>query len=204
MTVSRGAGGLGKALKLITHPARSAIPIFVAALGPKNVAMTAEVADGWMPAFFWPERAGEVWGEALAEGGANRSGDLGPLEVVAGAALAIGEGLEHLRDRARPQLALYVGGMGARNKNFYNQLFRRYGFEDAAEKIQELYLSGRKDEAAAAVPAEFLDATSLIGSAGYVKERVEAYKAAGVTILNATPMGDDPVKTLERVKEWAA
>ena len=196
--------GLGKALKLITHPARSAIPIFVAALGPKNVAMTAEVADGWMPAFFWPERAGEVWGEALAEGGANRSGDLGPLEVVAGAALAIGEGLQHLRDRARPQLALYVGGMGARNKNFYNQLFRRYGFEDAAEKIQELYLSGRKDEAAAAVPAEFLDATSLIGPAGYVKERVEAYKAAGVTILNATPMGDDPVKTLERVKEWAA
>jgi F420-dependent oxidoreductase-like protein len=196
--------GLGKALKLITHPVRSSIPIFVASLGPKNVEMTAEVADGWIPTLFWPEKAKDVWGESLAKGAANRASDLGPLEVVAGGAVAIGEGLEHLRDRARPGIALYVGGMGARDRNFYNQLFRKYGYEDAADEIQELYLSGKKDEAAAAVPKEFLDATSLIGPEGYVKERLQAYKEAGVTILNATPMGDDPAKTLEKVKEWTS
>ena len=195
--------GLGKPLKLITHPVRDRIPIFVASLGPKNVEMTAEVADGWIPTLFWPEKAKDVWGEPLAKGAANRASDLGPLETVAGGAVAIGEGLEHLRDNARPGIALYVGGMGARDKNFYNQLFRRYGFDDAADEIQELYLSGKKKEAAAAVPAEFLDATSLIGPEGYVKERIQAYKDAGVTILNATPMGPDPAKTLEKVKEWA-
>jgi len=196
--------GLGKPLKLITHPVRSSIPIYVASLGPKNVEMTAEVADGWIPTLFWPEKAKDVWGDSLAQGAANRASDLGPLEVVAGGAVAIGEGLEHLRDRARPGIALYVGGMGARERNFYNQLFRRYGFEDAADEIQELYLSGKKEEAAAAIPQEFLDATSLIGPAGYVKERIEAYKEAGVTILNASPMGENPTKTLEQVKEWAS
>src|SRR3954469_19940028 len=155
--------GLGKALKLITHPVRDRIPIYVASLGPKNVEMTAEVADGWIPTLFWPEKAKDVWGESLAKGGANRASDLGPLETVAGGAVAIGEGLEHLRDNARPGIALYVGGMGARNQNFYNQLFRRYGFESEADQIQELYLSGQKKEAAAAIPQEFLDATSLIG-----------------------------------------
>jgi F420-dependent oxidoreductase-like protein len=196
--------GLGKPLKLITHPVRSSIPIYVASLGPKNVEMTAEVADGWIPTLYWPEKAQDVWGESLGKGAANRASDLGPLEVVAGGAVAIGEGLEHLRDRARPGIALYVGGMGARDRNFYNQLVRRYGFEDAAEEIQELYLSGKKEEAAAAIPQEFLDATSLIGPEGYVKERIEAYKASGVTILNATPMGDDPARVLEKVKEWAS
>ena len=159
-------------MKLITHPVRDRIPIFVASLGPKNVEMTAEVADGWIPTLFWPEKAKDVWGEPLAKGAANRASDLGPLETVAGGAVAIGEGLEHLRDHARPGIALYVGGMGARDKNFYNQLFRRYGFDDAADEIQELYLSGKKKEAAAAVPKEFLDATSLIGPEGYVKERI--------------------------------
>ncbi|MEA3077780.1 MAG: hypothetical protein QOF60_2688 [Actinomycetota bacterium] len=196
--------GLGKPLKMITHPVRDRIPIFVASLGPKNVEMTAEIADGWIPTLFWPEKANDVWGESLAKGAANRASDLGSLEVVAGGGLAIGEGLEHFRDRARPQIALYVGGMGARDKNFYNQLFRRYGFEREADQIQELYLAGKKDEAAAAVPKEFIDATSLIGPAGFVKERVEAYKAAGVTILNATPSGPDPAATLAQVKEWAS
>ena len=195
--------GLGKALKMITHPVRDRIPIYVASLGPKNVEMTAEVADGWIPTLFWPEKAKDVWGESLAKGGANRASDLGPLQTVAGGAVAIGEGLEHLRDHARPGIALYVGGMGAKDKNFYNQLFRRYGFDAEAEKIQELYLSGQKKEAAAAVPQEFLDATSLIGPAGYVQERIAAYKEAGVTILNASPMGPDPAKTLEQVKAWA-
>jgi F420-dependent oxidoreductase-like protein len=196
--------GLGKPLKMITHPVRDRIPIYVASLGPKNVEMTAEVADGWIPTLFWPERAGDVWGESLAKGAANRAADLGPLETVAGGPVAIGEGLEHLRDRARPGVALYVGGMGARDRNFYNQLFRRYGFEKEADEIQELYLAGKKEEAAAAVPQEFLDATSLIGPAAFVKERIEAYKAAGVTILNASPMGGDTAKTLEQVKAWAS
>lgn len=194
--------GLGKPLKLITHPVRDSIPIYVAALGEKNVEMTAEIADGWIPLFYWPERAAGVWGEALGKGGANRSSDLGPLEVVAGGGLMIGDGLEHLRDRARPQVALYVGGMGARDRNFYNQLFRRYGFEKEAAEIQDLYLSGKKDEAAAAVPQEFLDATSLIGPESWVKERVQAYRDSGVTVLNVNPMGPDALATLEKVKEW--
>lgn len=196
--------GLGKALKLITHPVRDSIPIYVASLGPKNVELTAEVADGWIPTLFWPEKAKDVWGESLAKGEANRASNLAPLELVAGGALAIGEGLEHLRDRARPGIALYVGGMGARDRNFYNQLFRRYGFESEAEQIQELYLAGKKEEAAAAVPQAFLDATSLIGPEGFVRDRIAAYKAAGVTVLNVAPMGAEPAKTIELVKGWAS
>ena len=196
--------GLGKPLKLITHPVRDRIPIYLASLGPKNVELTAELADGWMPTLFWPERASEVWGESLAEGRSKRPADLDPLEVVAGGSVAIGEGLEHLRDRARPNIALYVGGMGARDRNFYNQLFRRYGFEAEAELIQDLYLAGRKDEAAAAVPQAFLDATSLIGPESFVRERIEAYRSAGVTVLNVSVAGDDVVGTLEKVKAWAS
>ena len=198
--------GLGKPLKIITHPVRDRIPIFVASLGPKNVEMTAEVADGWIPTLFWPERAASVWGESLAKGAANRPADLAPLDVVAGGSLAIGDGIEHLRDKARPAIALYVGGMGARDRNFYNQLFARYGFEREAAEIQELYLAGRKDEAAAAVPDEFVDATSLVGPESWVRERVEAYAAAGVTVLNVSPIGDPAgaARALEKVREWTA
>ena len=194
--------GLGKPLKLITKPVRDRIPIYVASLGPANVEMTAELADGWLPLFFLPDKAKDVWGESLAKGSANRAADLGPLEIVAGGALAVGEGLEGFRDMARPMVALYVGGMGARGKNFYNTLVRRYGFEAEAEQIQDLYLDGKKEEAAAAVPQELLEATSLIGPEGYVKERISAYKEAGVTILNVTPMGPDPVKLVEQLKGW--
>ena len=194
--------GLGKPLKMITHPVRPAIPIYVASLGPKNVEMTAEVADGWMPILFVPEKAGDVWGAPLAAGRAKRSADLGPLEVVAGGALAIGDGLEGLRDAARPMVALYVGGMGARGRNFYNDLARRYGYEAEAEEIQDLYLEGKKDQAAAAVPAELLEKTSLIGPEGYVRERIAALAEAGVTVLSVTPMGPDPVKAVEQVKAW--
>ena len=194
--------GLGKPLKIITHPVRSSIPIYVASLGPKNVAMTAEIADGWMPIMFIPEQASDVWGPALAEGRALRTADLAPLEVVAGGALAIGDGLEHLRDLARPGVALYVGGMGARGRNFYNDLARRYGYEKEAEEIQNLYLDGKKEDAAAAVPADFLERTSLIGPEGYVKERLSALAEAGVTVLSVTPMGPDPVKLVEQVRTW--
>src|SRR5579875_298181 len=129
-----GGTGLGKPLKMITHPVRSSIPIYVASLGPKNVEMTAEVADGWLPILFIPEKAKEVWGASLAKGAANRAGDLGPLEISAGGARAVGDGLEKFRDAARPMVALYVGGMGARGRNFYSDLARRYGFEAEAER----------------------------------------------------------------------
>jgi F420-dependent oxidoreductase-like protein len=193
--------GLGKPLKLINHPVRDRIPIYVAALGDKNVEMTAEVADGWMPFLFIPEKAGDVWGSSLAAGQAKRAADLGPLEVVAGGALAIGDDVAPLRDLARPMVALYVGGMGARGRNFYNALARRYGFEQEAQTIQDLYLAGRKEEAAAAVPSELLELTSLIGPAGYVRERLDAFRAAGVTTLNVVPVGD-AAKDVAQLREW--
>ncbi len=195
--------GLGKPLKLINHPVREQIPIWVAAMGPKNVAMAAEVADGWFPFLFWPERAGEVWGAALAEGAARRAPGLAPLEIAAGGLVAIGEGLEHLLDLARPMAALYIGGMGAKGRNFYNNLTRRYGYAEEAEQIQELYLSGKKDEAAAAVPAELLEKTNLVGPAGYVKERIAAYREAGATVLNVTAIGPDALETIEQLKVWS-
>jgi F420-dependent oxidoreductase-like protein len=196
--------GLGKPLKMVTHPVRPSIPIWVASIGPKNVQMTAEVADGWLPIFYIPEKADQVWGEALAKGRANRSPDLGPLEVCAGGVAAIGDDVENLRELGRPVAALYIGGMGARGRNFYNALTRRYGWEAEAETIQNLYLDGKKQEAAAAVPAELLEKTSLIGPAGYVKERLAAYREAGVTVLNVTPVGPDPHRVIEQLKEWAA
>ena len=159
--------GLGKALKIIAHPVRSRIPVWVAALGEKNVALTAEVADGWLPILFIPERAKLVWGDALDAGTAKRDPALGPLQISAGTMLAIGEGddVVSLRELARPMVALYVGGMGAKGKNFYNTLACRYGYEQEAEEIQDLYLAGRKKEAEAKVPDEFLELTSLVGPA---------------------------------------
>ncbi|MEM9714308.1 MAG: LLM class F420-dependent oxidoreductase [Actinomycetota bacterium] len=195
--------GLGKALKMITHPVRDRIPIVNAALGDKNVEMTAEVADGWLPIFFWPEKAREVWGDVLDAGAAKRDAELGELDIVAGGALAIGDGVEGLRDHGRPMAALYVGGMGAKGKNFYNTLFSRYGYGAEAEEIQELYLSGQKDAAAALLPDEFLANTSLIGSEGFVKDRLSAYREAGVTTLNVNPMAqtrDDRVRQVERLR----
>ncbi len=195
--------GLGKPLKMITRPRRERIPIYVAALGPKNVEMTAEVADGWIPIFYVPELADKIWGDALRRGLPHREPALGPLEVVASGLLAIGEGLDHLRDLERPRLALYIGGMGARGRNFYNDLVRRYGYEREAAVIQDLYLAGRKDEAAAAVPVALIESTTLIGSPSYVKERLAAYRESGVSILNVNPVGDgDPVRAVAQVKEW--
>jgi len=194
--------GLGKPIRLNVHPVRDRIPIYVASLGPKNVELTAEVADGWLLFLYMPERADAVWGAALASGKAKRSADLAPLEVQAGGAVAIGDDVEHLRERARPNVTFYVGGMGAKGTNFYNDLARRYGYEAEAEKIQDLYLAGHRDEAAAAVPDELLEKTSLIGPEGYVKERISALAEAGVTVLSVTPMGPDPVKLVEQVRTW--
>jgi F420-dependent oxidoreductase-like protein len=182
--------GLGRPLKIIAHPVRPRIPIWVASIGEKNVAMTAEVAEGWLPILFIPDKAKDVWGAALAEGRAKRDPSLDPLLVSAGGLLAIGEGEEvtRLRDLSRPNVALYVGGMGARGRNFYNDLACRYGYEKEAAEIQDLYLSGKKDEAAALVPQEFLDLSSLIGPRSWVAERIAAMKEAGVTHLQVTPI----------------
>lgn len=196
--------GLGKPLKLINHPKRADIPVYIASLGPKNVEVTAEIADGWIPVFFHPDKADQVWGEALAKGNANRDPALPPLEVVAGGTLAIcdEEQAKKIRDGGRFMAALYVGGMGSKDQNFYNNIFRQYGYEEEAAKIQELYLSGRKEEAMAAVPQDFLDATALVGDEGYVRERIEAYQAAGVTRLSITPAGPDRLGLIEKVKGW--
>ena len=194
--------GLGKPLKILTHPLRPRIPIYLASLGERSVELTAEMADGWLPIFFVPEKADSIWGAALRRGLAKRSAELGPLEIVAGGPLAIGEGLEHLRDTERSHLALYVGGMGARSKNFYNELIARYGFEREAAQIQDLYLAGNKRQAEALVPASLLESLSLIGPEGYVKERIAAFKAAGITLLDVQPIGPDPIGDVARVKEW--
>ena len=146
-----GGTGLGKPLKLINHPVRERIPIALAAIGPKNVALAAELAESWMPIFYLPDRAGQVWGAAVAEGAAKRDPSLGPLDVIAATRLAIGDDVTGLRDHGRPELALYIGGMGARGRNFYNDLARRLGYEAEAKAIQDAYLDGRKDEAEALV-----------------------------------------------------
>jgi F420-dependent oxidoreductase-like protein len=195
--------GLGKPLKLINRPVRDAVPIWWASLMGNSVAATAEVADGWLPVMFIPERADRVWGDDLRRGLAKRSPDLGPLDISAGGLLAIGDDLpvEKIRDMGRPGTALYVGGMGARGKNFYNDVAVRYGFEQAAKEIQDLYLDGKKEEAAAKVPEEWLEKTSLVGSASYIKDRIAAYKEAGVTVLNVNPVGSDPVKAIDQLRE---
>jgi F420-dependent oxidoreductase-like protein len=190
LPADRGTG-LGKALKIINQPVRENIPITIAALGPKNVELTAEIANGWQPVFFYPERAGEVWGDALRAGKAKRDSTLGDLDVMVGVSLAIGDNVDDRLQWAKPQLALYIGGMGAKGRNFYHNVATRYGYGALADRIQELYLSGQKAEAIAAVPDELVRAVSLIGPRGYVKERIAVFREAGVTTLLATPLTAD-------------
>jgi len=196
--------GLGKPLKLINKPVRERIPILVAALGPKNVELAAEIAEGWQPIFYLPEKAQDVWGKALASGRAKRDPALGDLDVYAGPALAIGENVEPMREFVKPHLALYIGGMGAKGKNFYHTLATRYGYGAAADRIQELYLSGDKDSAVKAVPDELVRDISLIGTRGFVKERLAAFREAGVTALNVVPIAATPadrIKLIETLRE---
>ena len=201
--LAEGLGtGLGKPLKLIDHPLRDRIPVYVASLGPKNVELTAAIAEGWLPLHYWPDRAADVWGDSLAAGLARRAADLPPLEIVAGGPLAIGDDVEHLRERARPMLALYFGGMGARGRNFYNDVLKRYGFEKEAEQIQDAYLSGDRKAAAAMVPAELVESMSLVGDESFVRDRIAAYRASGVTILNVQPIGPNGIADIETVAGW--
>jgi F420-dependent oxidoreductase-like protein len=199
--------GLGKPLKLINHPVRERIPIMLAALGPKNVALAAELAEGWEPIFYLPEKAASVWGGPLAAGMAKRDPGLGPLEVIAQAGLAIGEDTGGLLDLGRATMALYIGGMGARGRNFYNDLAVRYGYEKEAAAIQDAYLDGRKREAEGLVPASLLEGTSLVGPRSLVAERVAAMRESGVTTLNVAPLAAthaERVALIEQVRDLAA
>ncbi len=164
----------------------------------------AEVADGWLPFLFHPEKAQLVWGDALAKGTAKRPEGLAPLEISAGGMVAIGEDVKGMLDFMRPMYALYVGGMGARGKNFYNELACQYGYEKEAKEIQDLYLDGNKRDAEAQVPIEWLEAGNLVGPASYVKERIAAFQEAGVTSLQVSPASDDPAATIAQVKEWVS
>jgi F420-dependent oxidoreductase-like protein len=198
--------GLGKPLKLINHPVRERIPIVLAAIGPKNVALAAEIAEGWQPIFYLPELVAEVWGDSLSAGRAKRDPSLGNLDVVVSAPLAItedGHVAQQLIDGLRPMLALYIGGMGAKGRNFYHDLACRFGFEKAADLIQDRYLAGDKAAAAAAVPDQLLRGVSLIGPAGYVRERLEVLRACGVTTLTVTPLANsatDRVRLIEQLR----
>jgi F420-dependent oxidoreductase-like protein len=198
-------GGDGRPLKLLNQPIRPDIPIYIAALGAKNVALTAELAQGWLPIFFHPDKA-DVWSPSLAEGATRRDPALGPLEIVAGGPVAIcdDDEAERLRDAERSHVALYVGGMGPVGKNFYNDLFVRYGYGDEAQRIQELYLSGKREEAEALVPAEYLRATVLVGDEDHVRDRIQAYRSAGVTCLNIEipDSVDDPVALVAALRSF--
>ncbi len=197
--------GLGKPLKLINHPVRDSIPIFWASLMGLSVKNTAEHADGWIPIFFDPEKFHTVWGDEIKAGTAKRDPELGPLQISAGGMVAIGDDLvgdkaDALLDFSRPTVALYTGGMGARDKNFYNTILQKYGYVDEAIAIQDNYLAGEKEKAASLVPAQMLRDTNLVGPKSYVKERLAAYSEAGVTHLSVNAVGKDPVETIETLK----
>jgi F420-dependent oxidoreductase-like protein len=171
-----GATGLGKPLKLMLRPLRADIPIYLAAIGPKNVALATEIADGWLPLFVDPERFAAAFGESIAGAPAG-------FEIAATVSVLVGDDVQALRDALKPHVALYVGGMGAKGKNFYNSLVSRYGWEAEAARIQELYLGGRQREAIAAVPDELVDAVSLVGPKERIRDRLEAWRETPVTTL---------------------
>ena len=198
--------GPGIPLKLTIAPVQDRIPIYLAAMGPNNTRLAGEVADGWIPMVFSPEHLGES--RALLEEGAAAAGrSLDGFDVAPGVWLAVDDDAEAARDAVRPHVALYVGGMGSRKRNFYNEMARRYGFEDAAARVQDLYLDGRRDDAAAAVPAELIDLIALCGTPDRIRERLDVYREAGVGTLGLMPLAgtrDGRIEQLRRVAELAA
>src|SRR4051794_12660185 len=197
--------GPGKALKLTIAPVQDHIPIYLAAIGPKNTALAGEIADGWIPTLLSPENVGDL--RPLLEEGASRSGrSLDGFDIAPTVNVSIDDDLDAARDRMRPFIALYVGGMGSRKQNFYNALAVRYGFEEAAKEVQDLYLDGKRDEAAAAVPDELVDTVTLCGPADHVRERLAVYRHAGVGTLGITPVAgskDERIEQLRLVSELA-
>ncbi len=204
LTEDDGGSGLGKPLKLINHPLRADIPISIAALGPKNVELVAEIADGWQPLFFHPGKAELAWGEPLAAGLAKRDASLGELDIQLQTSFFFGDPPPEAMQTVRNQLALYIGGMGARDKNFYNQLACRYGYEVEAREIQDLYLSGRRGEAAAAVPQDLVEAVSLMGDEDAIRRQVAEFRAAGVRTLLLNPLAASAEERVAHVGRLSA
>jgi F420-dependent oxidoreductase-like protein len=198
--------GPGKPLKLTISPVQEHIPIYLAAIGPKNTALAGEIADGWIPTFFSPDHVGDL--RALLEQGAKTSGrSLDSFQIAPTVNVYVSDDVELARNLMRPVLALYIGGMGSRKQNFYNQLVQRYGFEDAARDVQDLYLEGKKEEAGAAIPAELIDLISLCGPRDAVRDRISAFRDAGVGTLMITPMAftvEDRIEQLRAIAELAA
>lgn len=195
----------GKPLKLIIHPARSAIPIYLAAIGPRNVALAGEIADGWLPAFFSPEHM-DLFMPSLREGLEVAGREQESIDIAPNAFVSIGDDLSNCYDWMRPFYGLYMGGMGSKEDNFYVSLATRYGYGEACAKIQELYLAGEKFEAYQAVPAELIDATALAGPAERVAERIKRYEAAGVTTLIVNPVAgnlEDRIAIIRTLKDIA-
>ena len=176
------ATGLGKPLKIIVHPRRADLPIYIAAIGPKNVELAAEVADGWLPIFFSPTRLTETYGAAVDAGFAKAGNgkSLDTFDIAPTVTVLLGDDVDALRGLVKPMVALYVGGMGARGKNFYNDLACRYGYEAAAKEIQDLYLDGKKAEAIAAVPDELVDEVTLLGPKERIADSLGAWKESGI------------------------
>jgi F420-dependent oxidoreductase-like protein len=194
--------GPGKALKLTIGPVQQRLPIYLAAMGPRNTALAAELADGLLGYLYTPDHGAEV--RAQLQAGAARAGrDLDGFDVAPTVQVQVGEDLQAARDTMRPLLALYVGGMGSRQRNFYNDLVRRYGFERAAAEVQEHYLEGRRAAAAAALPDELIDAVTLCGPAGRVRERLAAYREAGVGTLIAAPQAASHPQRLAQLRTLA-
>jgi F420-dependent oxidoreductase-like protein len=200
--------GPGKALKLTIDTVQERIPIFIAAIGPKNTQLAAEISDGIIPTLFSPEHVAVIRDEV--ETGVARAGGgkaLADVEIAPQVQVYVSDDREKARDLMRPFLALYVGGMGSRDKNFYNQLVQRYGYEAAAKQVQDLYLDGKKQEAAAAIPDALIDAISLCGPKEHVRDRLAAYREAGVGTLGVTPVAftkDERLEQLRLVAELAA
>ncbi len=197
--------GPGKALKLMIAPVQERIPIYLAAIGPKNTALAGEIADGWLPTLFSPDHVGEF--RKLLEEGAARSGrSLDGFDIAPNVSAYVSEDRELARNLMRPMLGLYIGGMGSRKQNFYNNLVKRYGFEEEADRIRDLYLDGQQAEACEAIPAELIDMVSLCGPREFVRERISAFRAAGVGTLTVMPMAftvDDRVAQLRELAELA-
>ena len=196
--------GPGKALKLMISPVQERIPIYLAATGPKNTALCGEIADGWLPTFFSPEHVGES--RALLEEGAARAGrtlDADSFDIAPHVMVCVDDDIDRARDVMRWTLALYVGGMGSRKQNFYNALVKRYGFEEAAEEVQELYLGGKKEEAMAALPAELIDMVCLVGPRERIAQRLELYRSAGVGTLVVSPYGATGESRIEMLRTLA-
>jgi F420-dependent oxidoreductase-like protein len=195
-------GGPGKPLKLIIKPVQERIPIYLAAIGPKNTALAAEIADGWLPTLFAPEHF-DVFRPSLEEGAARSGRSLDDLDITPQVSLAIYDDVDHARNFLRPYLALYIGGMGSREKNFYTELVTRYGFGDAAREVQDLYLSGKQAEAMAAIPDDLIDQVAICGPRPVVKERLERYRDAGVGTLLVTPAASTQEDRLRMMRDLA-